>query len=260
MIRPAPLPRHEGGVRCRRLGLEPVRQIHRGCRERETEGLMVFEDDARRTGADRLQAIEVTTSQRAHQTSDRGRGPRLTIEFLSACLRNGIPRPAAEICTGRVQLPSQEPRGQRPDRLEGVISQGALSPVSMDRSTQQQPRDVSASCLCRGDQTRRPGGHAAVHQPFRGRFYRRGRPDSHGPAIDRRPGRSRVAASPRRSHKARSVLESGRFPSPHRTGTRNAERVDPGRSARLPGRIAAGALSCRRAAGTGPGRASHPFF
>ena len=85
----------------RRLGLEPVRSVHPKLAEvlGETHGLMVFEDDA-------LRVIEALTGQSAgaadqfrkrifkHRTEEEARV--LTLEFLSACSRNGVPRATAE--------------------------------------------------------------------------------------------------------------------------------------------------------------------
>jgi DNA-directed DNA polymerase III PolC len=85
----------------RRLNLEKVRDVHPKLAEilGDTEGLMVFEDDALRvvqalTGLGAIEADHFRKRITKHRTEEEARV--LTIEFLSACLRNGIPRPAAE--------------------------------------------------------------------------------------------------------------------------------------------------------------------
>ncbi len=85
----------------RRIGLEPKRDVHPGLADilGETEGLMVFEDDALRvvqalTGLDAIDADHFRKRITKHRTENEARV--LTIEFLKACLQNGIPRAAAE--------------------------------------------------------------------------------------------------------------------------------------------------------------------
>jgi DNA-directed DNA polymerase III PolC len=85
----------------RRIGLEPVRNVHPKLAEilGETEGLMVFEDDALRvvqalTGLAATEADHFRKRITKHRTIEEARV--LTLEFLTACNRNGISRPAAE--------------------------------------------------------------------------------------------------------------------------------------------------------------------
>jgi DNA polymerase III alpha subunit len=85
----------------RRIGLEPTRDVHPGLADvlGDTEGLMVFEDDALRvvqalTGLDAIDADHFRKRITKHRTAEEARV--LTVEFLNACLRNGIPRAAAE--------------------------------------------------------------------------------------------------------------------------------------------------------------------
>jgi DNA-directed DNA polymerase III PolC len=85
----------------RRAGLEPVRNVHPKLAEilGETEGLMVFEDDALRvvqalTGLAATEADHFRKRITRHRTIEEARV--LTLEFLTACNRNGIARPAAE--------------------------------------------------------------------------------------------------------------------------------------------------------------------
>ena len=85
----------------RRLRLESVRTVHPKLAEvlKETEGLMVFEDDALRvvqalTGLGPTEADHFRKRITKHRTVEEARV--LTLEFLTACNRNGISRPAAE--------------------------------------------------------------------------------------------------------------------------------------------------------------------
>jgi DNA-directed DNA polymerase III PolC len=85
----------------RRRKLEPVRQVDPRLTEilGETEGLMVFEDDALQvvqalTGLDAIAADHFRKRITKHRTIEEARA--LTLEFLTACSRNGIPRSVAE--------------------------------------------------------------------------------------------------------------------------------------------------------------------
>jgi DNA polymerase III alpha subunit len=84
----------------RRRGLEPVRCAHPSLEPllRETQGLMLYEDDALRV----LQALTGLTAPDAdrfrkrvtkHRTADEAQA--LTEEFLEACARNQVPRTVA---------------------------------------------------------------------------------------------------------------------------------------------------------------------
>jgi DNA-directed DNA polymerase III PolC len=85
----------------RRRKLEPVRTVDPKLSEilGETEGLMVFEDDALRvvqalTGLGPTEADHFHKRITKHRTVEEARV--LTLEFLTACNRNGISRPAGE--------------------------------------------------------------------------------------------------------------------------------------------------------------------
>jgi DNA polymerase-3 subunit alpha/error-prone DNA polymerase len=101
MIRPAAA--SIGAKECyvrRRRGLEMVRYVH-DCLEsvlQETYGLMLYEDDALHViqAMTRMSMIDADRFRKRvakHRTEEEAR--RLAGEFLAACDRNGIPRPAA---------------------------------------------------------------------------------------------------------------------------------------------------------------------
>ena len=102
LIRPAAasIGAKEAFVR-RRRGLDPVRFLH-PCLEpvlRETQGLMLYEDDALRviqalTGLDAPAADHFRKRVAKHQTDEEA--TQLALEFLAACAGNGIPRSVAE--------------------------------------------------------------------------------------------------------------------------------------------------------------------
>jgi DNA-directed DNA polymerase III PolC len=84
----------------RRRGLEPVRHAHRSLEPllRETQGLMVFEDDALHviralTGLAAPAADRFRKRIAKHQTE--AEAASLTREFLEACAHNGVPRAVA---------------------------------------------------------------------------------------------------------------------------------------------------------------------
>lgn len=85
----------------RQRGLEPVRHVYPGLASilGDTLGLMVFEDDALHvletmTGLPAAEADQLRSRIRKHRTTEEARV--LTLEFLSACRRNGVTRAAAE--------------------------------------------------------------------------------------------------------------------------------------------------------------------
>src|SRR5262249_1227820 len=84
----------------RRRGLEPVRHAHPSLEPllRETQGLMLYEDDALRvlqalTGLAAPDADRFRKRVSKHRTADEARA--LTEEFLDACTRNRVPRTVA---------------------------------------------------------------------------------------------------------------------------------------------------------------------
>jgi DNA-directed DNA polymerase III PolC len=84
----------------RRRGLEPVRHAHPSLEPllRETQGLMLYEDDALRvlqalTGLAAPEADRFRKRVSKHRTADEARA--LTEEFLEACTRNRVPRTVA---------------------------------------------------------------------------------------------------------------------------------------------------------------------
>src|SRR5207253_3340350 len=84
----------------RRRGLEPVRYVHPLLKPllHETQGLMLYEDDALRvlqavTGLSAPDADRFRKRVSKHRTEKEARA--LTEEFLAACQRNGVPRTVA---------------------------------------------------------------------------------------------------------------------------------------------------------------------